>query len=89
MKLGHGNCHKSHGKVMEKSWKFVGKNVYEPCILMPKNCLCWHKMLVKVARHFIYFKLHFMHFMQNKHFLIVLYCDIFLISGLFQFLFHV
>ncbi len=29
-KLGHGNCHKSHGKVMEKSWKFVGKNVYEP-----------------------------------------------------------
>ncbi len=31
MKLGHGNCHKSHGKVMEKSWKFVGKNVYEPC----------------------------------------------------------
>lgn len=58
-------------------------------ILMPKNCLCWHKMLVKVARHFIYFKLHFMHFMQNKHFLIVLYCDIFLISGLFQFLFHV
>ncbi len=32
MKLGHGNCHKSHGKVMEKSWKFVGKNVYEPCI---------------------------------------------------------
>ncbi len=30
MKLGHGNCHKSHGKVMEKSWKFVGKNVYEP-----------------------------------------------------------
>ncbi len=22
-------------KVMEKSWKFVGKNVYEPCFLDP------------------------------------------------------
>ncbi len=21
-------------KVMEKSWKFVGKNVYEPCIII-------------------------------------------------------
>ncbi len=40
MKLGHGNCHKSHGKVMEKSWKFVGKNVYEPCSAL------WHKFTV-------------------------------------------
>ncbi len=24
-------------KVMEKSWKFVGKNVYEPCCLHDKK----------------------------------------------------
>ncbi len=24
---------------MEKSWKFVGKNVYEPCVIHPTNSL--------------------------------------------------
>ncbi len=39
-------------KVMEKSWKFVGKNVYEPCFKRAKiqktfkqnNTVCWKLM---------------------------------------------
>ncbi len=30
-------------KVMEKSWKFVGKNVYEPCRCIKMKNLGWNR----------------------------------------------